>query len=119
MKKNIFIVLFGLVLIFISCILMFKNSKKELIIDVNINELKEEINNLVVEDKMETLKKYETKISELNLKLNELESTNYEMYNNKEISLYDYMTNKNKINDYKKEVTIIEQLLEQKIKNVG
>lgn len=119
MKKNIFIVLFGLVLIFISCILMFKNSKKELIIDINVKELKEEINNLVVEDKIETLKKYETKISELNLKLNELEGTNYEMYNNKEISLYDYMINKNKINDYKKEVTLTEQLLEQKIKSVG
>ena len=47
-------------------------------------------------DKIENLKTYQIKISEIAIIVNELEGTNYEMYKNKEISLYDYLINNKK-----------------------
>lgn len=120
-RKNLILFLIGFVLIMVSVILMFSNSNKT--IDVSepknqIMELENEINNLEITDIMEITKEYETKITELALVINELDSSIYDMYNNKEISLYDYMLYRNKIKKYKNDVEQLEVLLDNKIKSL-
>lgn len=117
-KKNIIIISIGIILIIISMIMLFGNSNKKVEINqikTKIKELEEEINNINITDKIETIKTYETKISELGLSINELDSLIYEMYKNKEISLYDYMKNKKEIKKYNNQLNDVENLLEKKL----
>ena len=117
-KKNIIIISIGFILIIISMIMLFGNSNKKVEInqiETKIKELEEEINNINITDKIETIKTYETKISELSLSINELDSLIYEMYKNKEISLYDYMKYKNETKKYNNQLNEVEDLLEKKL----
>ena len=118
-KKNIALLIIGILLIGISILIMFYNSNKK--IDLNnpkekIENLKKEIDELVVTDKIENLKTYQIKISELAIIVNELEGTNYEMYKNKEISLYDYLINNKKLKNYNKEIEKLRNQLTAKLK---
>lgn len=118
MKRNIIIVLIGLILIGVSGILMFGNSNKRLELDdviLKIDDLSKEIDNLVVDDKLEITKEYEVKLSELRLKINELDGLNYDMYKNKEISLYDYLMNNRKLKKYNNTVEDIEEKFTEKL----
>ena len=81
-----------------------------------INELSKEINELVVTDKIESTRKYEVKISEIKLAINLLDSTNFKMYKDYEISLFDYFINNNQIKKYNKLLDEIENNLENKLK---
>lgn len=117
-KKNLLLFLIGLTLILVSIFLMFSNSNKTFDISEakeKINSIENEINNLEISDKLETTKLYETKISELSLFINELDSSIYEMYKNKEISLYDYIKYKNEIKKYNNQLNEIENLFEKKL----
>lgn len=119
MKKNVIIILVGLILIGISVVLMFGNSNKKLIlndVDSKINDLEKEIDNLVIQDKLASAQVYEVKISELRLKVNELDATNYDMYKDKNISLYDYLMNSKKLKKYEERLKNIEQKLTEKLK---
>lgn len=120
-KKNLLLFLIGLTLILISIFLMFSNSNKTFDISEakeKINSIENEINNLEISDKLETTKLYETKISELSLFINELDSSIYEMYKNKEISLYDYIKYKNEIKKYNNQLNEIENLFEKKLTSI-
>ncbi len=118
-KYHFYIAMIGLVLIFSACLLLFSNSNKK--IDMSgpmneINELSKEINELVVTDKIESTRKYEVKISEIKLAINLLDSTNFKMYKDYEISLFDYFINNNQIKEYNKLLDEIENNLENKLK---
>ena len=118
-KTVAIIILVGLILIGTSVVLMFGNSNKKLIlndVDSKINDLEKEIDNLVIQDKLASAQVYEVKISELRLKVNELNATNYDMYKDKDISLYDYLMNSKKLKKYEERLKNIEQKLTEKLK---
>ena len=67
-KKNIVLLIIGLLLIGISFLIAFSNSNKK--VDLNspkekIENLKKEIEELVITEKIENLKTYQIKISEI------------------------------------------------------
>ncbi len=118
-RKNFYIILFGLILILCSLSLFFRNSNKKL--DINnlnnkINDLQNDVNKFEVTDKIENTREYEVKLSEIRLSVNLLDSSNYELFLNKEISLYDYFINNKKIKKYNEKIDNIEKVLEQKLK---
>lgn len=120
-KKNIFVLLIGFILIIISFYLMFSNSNKSISfndVDNLFNEIDIELNNVIVDDKISVLKLYETRISELSLSINELYSQIYDLYKNKDISLFDYIKYKNKIKKYENKKIYLEDLLNKKLSDV-
>lgn len=120
MKKYSFVIaLIGLVLIFGASTLFFRNSNKKVDMGgpkVQIDALSKEIDELVITDKIESTRKLETEISEIKISINILDGRNFEMYKDKEISLYDYYVNNKQIKKYNKLVEDLEKKIEQKLK---
>src|SRR5574344_1080961 len=119
-KKNIILIIIGLLMISLALYLFFVNSKTEIDVETmssNINSLKEEIMAIEVTDKVESYKEYQVKISELGIKISELEGKIYEAYKEKNISLFDYLKYENKVKKYNQETSDLKDYLAKKINN--
>jgi len=118
-KKNIVLIVIGCILIVTAFYLMFGNSKENISFSepkTKINDLKKEIKDLKITEKLEQYQEYQIKISEISILINELEGTNYEKYKDKKISLFNYLTNENKIDDYHKQIESLRENLAKKVK---
>lgn len=118
-KYSFYIALVGIVLILFSALLLFRNSNKK--VDMSrpksrIDEVSREVDELEVTDKFESTKKYEVVLSEIQLSINELDGTNFEMYKNKDISLFDYYVNNKKIKEYNSKLENLRKKIYEKLK---
>lgn len=118
-KRNIVLIATGCVLIILAIYLMFGNSKENISFSEPKNkiiDLNKEIDTLKITEKLEQYQDYQIKISEISILINELEGTNYEKYKEKKISLYNYLKNERKIDDYHEDIEDLREKLQRKMK---
>jgi len=119
-KRNIILITIGCILILASAYFMFSNSKEKIDLQVpkiKIADLTNEIKSLKITEKLEQYQEYQIKISEISILVNELEGTNYEKYKDKKISLYNYLQNERKIDDYHEQIETLREDLDKKVKD--